>query len=83
MRLLTFFWVSPLASTVSAGTLSSVFKGHLRNRQSSDYDPTDLTGIKRLAAIGDSYSAGIGAGNRLGGLNDVASWDCALDAFAL
>lgn len=28
-------------------------------------DPTDLTFIKKGAAVGDSYAAGIGAGNRL------------------
>lgn len=31
-----------------------------------EHDPMDLSDIKRLAAIGDSYSAGIGAGDRLG-----------------
>lgn len=31
------------------------------------FDPDDLSFIKRLAAIGDSYSAGIGAGDMLGG----------------
>lgn len=30
------------------------------------FDPSDLSSIIRLAAIGDSYSAGIGAGGRLG-----------------
>ncbi|KAF2150904.1 hypothetical protein K461DRAFT_270289 [Myriangium duriaei CBS 260.36] len=30
------------------------------------FDQSDLSFITRLAAIGDSYSAGIGAGNRLG-----------------
>jgi len=31
-----------------------------------DFDPSDLSYITKLAAIGDSYSAGIGAGDRLG-----------------
>ncbi|RMZ77642.1 hypothetical protein DV738_g4290, partial [Chaetothyriales sp. CBS 135597] len=35
------------------------------------FDPTDLSFIANLAAIGDSYSAGIGAGNRLGSILDV------------
>lgn len=35
------------------------------------YDPEDLGGIKKLAAIGDSYSAGIGAGDRLGSKYDA------------
>ncbi|KAK2811108.1 hypothetical protein FQN50_002444 [Emmonsiellopsis sp. PD_5] len=30
------------------------------------YDPSDLSWINKLAAIGDSYSSGIGAGDRLG-----------------
>ncbi|PNY28628.1 Lipase 1 [Tolypocladium capitatum] len=33
-----------------------------------DFSPEDLSSITKLAAVGDSYSAGIGAGNRLGGL---------------
>ena len=35
------------------------------------FDPQDLSSIKKLAAIGDSYSAGIGAGNRLGSIFDA------------
>lgn len=31
-----------------------------------EFDPTDLSFITKMAAIGDSYSAGIGAGDRLG-----------------
>jgi hypothetical protein len=34
-------------------------------------NPMDLTSIKKLAAIGDSYSAGIGAGDRLGSVFDA------------
>lgn len=34
------------------------------------FDPSDLSHITKLAAIGDSYSAGIGAGERLGGILD-------------
>ncbi|RYP12542.1 hypothetical protein DL765_007244 [Monosporascus sp. GIB2] len=40
-------------------------------RQEDDnnfFDPTDLSFIKKLAAIGDSHAAGIGAGDRLGNL---------------
>lgn len=36
-----------------------------------DFDPTDLSHITKMAAIGDSYSAGIGAGERLGNLLEV------------
>ncbi|KAK6840159.1 hypothetical protein PG987_006025 [Apiospora arundinis] len=36
-------------------------------RQSAnEFDPEDLSYITRMAAVGDSYSAGIGAGERLG-----------------
>ena len=35
------------------------------------FDPMDLSSIKKLAAIGDSYSAGIGAGSRLGSIFDA------------
>lgn len=34
-----------------------------------DFLPDDLSHINSIAAIGDSYSAGIGAGNRLGGFS--------------
>jgi hypothetical protein len=34
-----------------------------------DFNPEDLSYLKKIAAVGDSYSAGIGAGGRLGGLD--------------
>jgi len=34
------------------------------------WHPQDLSAIKKLAAIGDSYSAGIGAGDRMGSIFD-------------
>ncbi|KAJ0413256.1 fibronectin type III domain protein [Aspergillus carlsbadensis] len=37
------------------------------------FDPSDLSFIKRIAAIGDSYSAGIEAGDRIGTWDD---WVC-------
>jgi hypothetical protein len=37
-------------------------------------DPDDLSFIQSIAAIGDSYSAGIGAGKRLGSLTDISKW---------
>lgn len=37
-------------------------------RQDEGFDAQDLSYIKKLTALGDSYSAGIGAGNRLGNL---------------
>lgn len=35
------------------------------------FDASDLSWINKLAAIGDSYSAGIGAGDRLGGITEA------------
>ena len=43
----------------------------LVERQDDGFDETDLSFITKLAAIGDSYSAGIGAGNALGSVLDV------------
>ncbi|KAI8718199.1 SGNH-hydro domain-containing protein [Fusarium sp. LHS14.1] len=44
------------------------------------WDASDLSYITKLAAIGDSYSAGIGAGNRLGdagqGSDSQSDWSC-------
>ena len=40
-----------------------------------DSDPTDLSWIKKWAAVGDSYTAGIGAGNPLGGFGS-SDWSC-------
>lgn len=40
--------------------------GSLFGRE-DDFDPDDLSFIQRIAAIGDSYSAGIGAGEVLAG----------------
>ncbi|KAF7164134.1 hypothetical protein CNMCM5623_008824 [Aspergillus felis] len=37
-------------------------------RDTTDFDQSDLSFITRMAAIGDSYSAGIGAGDRLGSI---------------
>jgi hypothetical protein len=37
----------------------------LFHRDINDYDENDLSFIKKIAAIGDSYSAGIGAGSLL------------------
>jgi hypothetical protein len=42
-------------------------------------DPDDLSFIKSIASIGDSYAAGIGAGSRLGkpwDLGTFGDWKC-------
>lgn len=45
-------------------------------RADDDFDPWDLSSLTKIAAIGDSYSAGIGAGKRLGGISDLGAWAC-------
>lgn len=37
-----------------------------------EFYPDDLSFIKKLAAVGDSYSAGIGAGDLLGGFTGTS-----------
>lgn len=40
-------------------------------------DPTDFTWVKRFAAIGDSFTAGIGSGAQLGSyFHNKDDWDC-------
>lgn len=41
----------------------------------ADDDPSDFSWVKRWAAIGDSYTAGIGAGRPLGKLSDGENLD--------
>jgi hypothetical protein len=40
----------------------------LMGRDDAEFDPSDLSFITKMAAVGDSYSAGIGSGSRLGSL---------------
>lgn len=68
------FWkvlsLGPILGPALAIPFSSF--NHLITRQEDDsddvFDPQDLSWITKMAAIGDSYSAGIGAGDRLGTL---------------
>lgn len=55
------------ASTSSKNPLSTPINITSMNVE-NDFFPDDLSFIKKLAAVGDSYSAGIGAGSRLGGV---------------
>ncbi|KAK4452713.1 carbohydrate esterase family 3 protein [Podospora aff. communis PSN243] len=68
---------SPSLLPPSFNNLASV---EYDNDDSSEFDPTDLSHITKLAAIGDSYSAGIGAGERLGNpfqvLEDQSDFMC-------
>lgn len=56
---------NPLAFWNMSGN-ASWSSQRLIGRDDSEFDPQDLSFIKSMAALGDSYSAGIGAGNRLG-----------------
>ena len=47
--------------------LASMPMDSLFPRDTEDFDLDDLSFIKKIAAIGDSYSAGIGAGKQLTG----------------
>jgi hypothetical protein len=68
--------VAALATSVLANPLrlGNITRGTSWNSQSlirrddddDVFDAADLSFIKSMAAVGDSYSAGIGAGSRLG-----------------
>ena len=48
---------------------------NLKKLARRDDDPTDFSWVKKMAAIGDSFTAGIGAGRALGtGMN--SDWKC-------
>lgn len=62
----SFAFPSPPSSRKEAGVST-----HIAIRQAgddTDFDEGDLSFITKLAALGDSYSAGIGAGDRLGSI---------------
>jgi hypothetical protein len=52
---------------------------HLEPRDDDEFDPSDLSSLTSIAAIGDSYSAGIGAGNRLGSVFDALDAQSGID----
>ncbi|RYP70471.1 hypothetical protein DL769_004960 [Monosporascus sp. CRB-8-3] len=79
----------PASITAVHPGLGAIPTAHLAPRQPLDmrddndddfFDSTDLSFIKKLAAIGDSYAAGIGAGDRLGSplgiLDPTSDWAC-------
>ncbi|KAF4166807.1 hypothetical protein CNMCM6936_005969 [Aspergillus lentulus] len=63
---------NPLVYWDGRGNASMNYK-HFMERDTADFDQSDLSFITRMAAIGDSYSAGIGAGNRI---QTDADWAC-------
>lgn len=63
-----------LTNTAAGAALGSRYgftsANQLYGRAENDgYNAEDLSYLKKIAAIGDSYSAGIGAGARLGGFD--------------
>jgi hypothetical protein len=56
---------NPLAYWNAAGN-ASLNSEQLLARDTAEFDAEDLSFITRMAAIGDSYSAGIGAGDSIG-----------------
>lgn len=70
---------APNPATTTAATSSPAPTNLIGAILDTANDPNrvwDLSFIKKLAAVGDSYSAGIGAGNRLGSLTDLGAWAC-------
>ncbi|KAI2778250.1 SGNH hydrolase-type esterase domain-containing protein [Daldinia loculata] len=55
---------------------SGTIPQNLKIQRDSIDDPTAFTWVQRFAAIGDSYTAGVGSGSRLGGIFDIGSWWC-------
>lgn len=66
-----FFSVVALVSAHPAGLAGNGISLLAQTGDDNEFDPSDLSFIKKLAAIGDSYSAGIGAGDRLGSVLDA------------
>ncbi|KAK3313313.1 SGNH hydrolase-type esterase domain-containing protein [Apodospora peruviana] len=54
------------AGNASAGGLTSQNRQKKRSVGKRDDDPSDFSWVKRWAAVGDSYTAGIGSGKPLG-----------------
>ena len=54
-----------LSLVCSARTLDIGIRQNLQPRQDEDNNPDDQSWIKKWAAVGDSYAAGIGAGERI------------------
>ncbi|KAI1931951.1 hypothetical protein LOZ66_006276 [Ophidiomyces ophidiicola] len=79
--LLTLFAIGgtfALPADRDRGNSSSTFvNGNIHQQFRRDRDPTSFAWVHRLAAIGDSFTAGIGSGNQLGSLfNNQDDWKC-------
>jgi hypothetical protein len=62
---------NPLGYRIGPGNSSVNIDRLMMRDDTEEFDPSDLSFIKTMAAVGDSYSAGIGAGSRLGSLLDT------------
>lgn len=56
---------SHAAAVPASDNFASMLISDLLHRDINDFDVDDLSFIKTIAAVGDSYSAGIGAGTLL------------------
>ncbi|KFX89375.1 hypothetical protein V490_07060 [Pseudogymnoascus sp. VKM F-3557] len=76
-------WAVTESVAIPASDTSNVAGGGISNLLSrAATDPTDFSWVKRWAAVGDSFTAGIGSGTPLGsifsnGLDPTADWYCA------
>jgi len=64
VALCSVFWPAVCIPSLPSSLAGGIFPR--QETEDNEFDPGDLSFIRKLGAIGDSYSAGIGAGNRLG-----------------
>ncbi|KAF4996992.1 hypothetical protein FGRMN_4132 [Fusarium graminum] len=86
MNLSTFFCLLAIVSTGQSHVprhrhkhLHSVARSSSELPKRADADPSDFSWVKRWAAIGDSYTAGIGAGKAMGQFSDWEHLDFTFD----
>lgn len=80
--LLVLGWLHAVQAATFQVANTSYMADHVRSKlQVRDSDPSDFSWVKRWAAVGDSFTAGIGSGSPLGSfLNDQpgdTDWYCA------
>lgn len=74
--------VGSINDTYSSGSPSSPLITRTRQRVTRDtQDPTDFGWIRKWAAIGDSFTSGIGSGTQMGKLLS-ADWKCSRYSYA-
>lgn len=80
------YMLPPMASSINdthyPGSPSSPLITRMRQRVTRDTDdPTDFGWIRKWAAIGDSFTSGIGSGTQMGKLLS-ADWKCSRYSYA-